>query len=288
MENEQNSDKENQNVSPVRTYKEDVASYIKKEGKSIADIAIAEESNREKRLEQEKTRTAIRESSKKLLKKITIVIIVTLLIISIGFLLKNYLQPKLPENYETTSLPISIENGAVVSDTENNIGQFAFKTLENQPGPIAIFMIDENGKLISLEKIFVSEKIYPPGELMRSLGQNYALGKALGGLFIISDISYYSNTTSGMIKWEKDIKKDLFNLLGLKSEIPIRTASSTSSAQEIAGRFNDEVISNQDARIFTEKSGSENLSYAIFNQKYLIIASTPDTLQSILSNLSPR
>lgn len=282
MQNEENQNQTGGNsVSSVRTYKADVSEYIKKENVSLSDIAVAEESKREENLKIQRELKEKRDNIKKLLIKILVTVVAIILLIFVAIFIKNKVAPPLPDNYQNVVLDTPIETIAKMTDNEKENGVFLFKKLENTPGPIIGFLVSSDGKLVSLNDIFVSEGIYPPGELVRAFGSNYGFGKAVGGQFIITDLSYYPNATAGMIKWEKEMRDDLFTLFNLKID-------NSTSGEGGSARFTDKILANQNTRVFTESSGTESLSYGFYNRKYLIITSTPETLQFILDNLSPR
>lgn len=282
-------EEKNQETSPtMRTYKSDVASFIKKEGKSLAEIAVAEEQKREVKLAEEKKHFENKKNFKKNLKIIAWISFLILIILSTSFWILKTKKASPAKNHEVINFSISVKVKPTENRAETNYGRELFKILELETGSVAGYLLNRAGEIIDLREIFISEKIYPPGELLRAITKNYLLGKTPGDRFLIAQISYYPNVVSGMFSWEKTIKEDLFDFLVLPAEKPAGVGNLFIENRPPSSRFVDKLINNQNARVFQTQTGIEHLSYAFLNQKYLIIGSSPETLQIVLNAFAPR
>ncbi|TSC83702.1 MAG: hypothetical protein G01um101417_436 [Parcubacteria group bacterium Gr01-1014_17] len=112
-----------------------------------------------------------------------------------------------------------------------------------------------------------------PGELVRALGADFALG--IRGLptnsaFLIFKTNYFQTALAGMLKWEKTMLNDVGPLFG--------TA--------IGGTiFTDRTIKNRDVRELLDGSGKPLLLYGFADKQTIIIADDEDTFEKTMERL---
>ena len=132
--------------------------------------------------------------------------------------------------------------------------------------------------------------------------------------FFILSVASYSNTFSGMLKWEPLMPRDLSELFPPFSAPSVSTTTSTvatttpivaSTTQKVAtttpktasttiskntptiiAGFRDEVVSNHDVRVYRDSAGRTIFLYGYWNQTTLIIARSPSAFTEILNRLA--
>ncbi len=113
-----------------------------------------------------------------------------------------------------------------------------------------------------------------PPSLVRSFENEYMLGVYsfdTNEPFIILRTNDFALSYSGMLKWEKDIPKDLSILFSTP-----QNASSTS------GAFVDEAIRNKDIRTLKDSSNKSLILYSFIDKKTLIITKNENLFNAIL------
>ena len=167
---------------------------------------------------------------------------------------------------------IQIKTASNISeDLKNALGE---KISESA---IQVFLLTENvgntNYFLTEDDFFMKSGIRPHIRLNQSV-TGYDLG-AIGGsgneknsAFLLFEISSFENAVAGALSWEKSMPKEL---------IVIFPELERSTQRE----FRDEVIKNQDVRVF--ESGAGKIFYTFFNKKIMIITGSRKTLGDILS-----
>ena len=132
--------------------------------------------------------------------------------------------------------------------------------------------------------------------------------------FFILSVTSYSDTFSGMLKWEPLMPRDLSELFPPYSAPSVSNATSMTAtttattattttkvatttpktastivskitSTAVAG-FRDEVVGNHDVRVYRDAAGRSILLYGYWNQTTLIIARNPSAFTEILNRLA--
>jgi hypothetical protein len=226
MEEEKNQDikKADGELKSIHTYKSDVAEFIKSEGKTMADIAIAEAQKRSYEIKDEET---VNRNWGKIIKVFIIILILGIVTAGVvWFVIKNINKgepaPVISETEERPDMFISQikEKNVSLSDlSAENIYEKINNTLsENSPFQVVYFTEKTGGALeetfISATDFFEKVNTYPPGDILRSLDKEFALGAVAGKVrFLVLKNHYYSGTFAGVLEWEKSIYDDLMHIV---------------------------------------------------------------------------
>ncbi len=279
-------------IPAIRTYQGDVNEYIKKEGKTLADIAIAEQ-NRKSR---DSTMIEIDNSQKKGWVIKILISLLILCLISLGaFFLYNFLN-KLDPNFQdidkTTPELLAFGIKTKTVNLDNLSTKDLLEKINDQlteTGEIYNLKITYQEKVLPAITILETLGIYVPSTLARSLKEDYALGTIGGGAarFLVLKISYYPNAFSGMLKWEEKIYKDLYSVLKLQKESsPLLNATSTSSKDLKKSAFYDSIISNRDSRVFKDANNRTLLIYTFIDNETIVIAPSENIIKNITEKLT--
>ncbi len=290
---EQKETEKKDGVPSIRTYKNDVSNYIKKEGKTLSDIAIAEQNRKNRNLSNLEISDQNQKSSAKKIILAVIFLVLGSLIVFLFFFIKNkYLNNSTSvqktNQVKATTFDSSLESKDLELDnlkTSYVFGKIDAKLKES--GEIYYLKITNNDKPITGRGLLESLDIYVPSELARSLKNDFAIG-SMGGKarFIVLKTSYYANAFSGMLKWEKNIYSDLKNILDLKNESFETTGTTTDSYSLKTSMFYDGIISNRDSRILRDGQNKTLLIYSFIDNETLVIASNENLLKTLTQKLT--
>lgn len=183
-------------------------------------------------------------------------------------------------NYGKEGTPIPERPKKLINASEkivhlDGLGDFTFGVSRalNEANPqnsLEIFLFAQRKNnldyFLTLEEFISEAGLGMPQTLRENLG-SYNFGRA-GDPFLIFELTSIEEATEGAIMWERNMPEGLdvlFPKLG----------------DGAAEDFRDEVIKNQDVRVFA--SGEAEIFYTFFNKKLLIITSSQKTLESILN-----
>lgn len=298
MDEEKNQDikKSDEKLKSIHTYKSDVAEFIKSESKTMADIAIAETQKRSSDMNIEK---GIERDWRKIIK--IFIFTVVLILISIGaiwFVIKSLNKeepaPIINTGEQKPSMFISDIRERNISITDLSAQDILEKintTLKDaEPFHVIHFTekIDdvETENVVGIVNFFEKVSIYPPGDLLRSVNQEFALGSVGGKVrFLVLKNHYYSGTFAGILQWEKNIYEDLKNLLNLPKMGSVGLGTTTSPKELKKAGFVDSIISNRDARILKDGAGNIILIYIFVDNETLVITSSESTMKIVAEKL---
>ena len=288
----------NNEVASIRTYKSDVAEFIKREGKTLADIAIAESSRRTNLLKEEISTPIIRRKAIYIIG--AVFFLVALSIGTLYFILKPKSNPApIPTTGKTDKAlfvsGIKEKNFSIGKQNGESVLSAISIALKEVTPFLALHLVSENNlgeeSLISSRDFLERIGVYPPGVLIRTLSPDLALG-SIGGKarFLVIKNNYYGGAFSGMLQWEKTMVDDLRNLLDLdaikssrsKTEI---VGATTSISQLAVSGFKDALIANRDSRIFKDGSGAIILLYLFPDNNTIIIAGSENTAKIVVEKL---
>lgn len=291
-------EKKTDDIAPIHTYKSDVAGFIKTEGKTMADIAIAENARHSKYMEEEAAEPVLAKRA------VTIALVAVILIaLSAGIIwIASLKKPSMEQtasnpNYAPAMFISGIDKRDIpvdnldLSRTLNSI-----TAALQQSSPFLVLNIttksaDGANTAIDSPTFFNKLGIYPPADLLRALSGQFAAG-SIGGQarFLVIKTNYYAGAFSGMFEWENAIANDLRNFLNLPlpNNSGIVTSGSGASTTVIStnqSSFIDAVISNRDARVFKDGAGATILLYLFPDNNTIIITGSENAAKIVTEKL---
>lgn len=175
----------------------------------------------------------------------------------------------------------------------------------------------------STQSIFSMLPLGAPSVLTRNVSKEGSMAGVVNTgnaqtLFFVLSVASYSDTFAGMLSWESAMLASLDPLFAAAApafpgiaSTTIATSSSQSTATTTATTtkptsiqtpqkpatttsytviykpgFKDEVISNQDVRVYRDEKGTGRVVYGYWNQSTLIIARDPEAFMEIVSRLA--
>ncbi len=117
-----------------------------------------------------------------------------------------------------------------------------------------------------------------PSSLTRSFADSYMIGVYsydTNEVFLILKVKDFASSYSGMLKWEKDMPKDLAKIFSISPDI---------TNSEIP--FVDEAIKNKDLRVLRDFGGKTQLLYSFIDKETLLITKNEAILNAIIGRLA--
>lgn len=301
----QPEDKKPVKQSIVRTFKGDAEDAVKMERLSSMSIAIAEQ---KKRLESGLAMDIYAPSKTK---KIAIIFAsLFFLVAGIGAISFSYFQEKIYPKTEKLVFKSSVQSFIITdSSAEINLNKTNSGDMVNLlTGAIRragiksnsiqnIYITENNGisdkgqeikKMIESKKFIALANFKMPNLLSRSLLPEFMLGLHYWNgnqPFLILKTDSYGNAFSGMLEWEKDMKKDFDALFSLSSRQSSKIASSTDDIFANERDFEDVFVKNKDARAIRGGNGEIFLIYDLHDKDTVIITTNTSTLAEISDRL---
>ena len=155
-----------------------------------------------------------------------------------------------------------------------------------------------NNKLDTVENIYITENINGsetaaaaqrffffidsrvPPSLLRSLGNNFALGfHTFNGNhpFLVLKTGFYENAFAGMLGWEQYMARDIFPIFGIKKK---------EGSAIFLRPFEDKTVKNLDARVLKDDDGEILLFYVFKDKGTIIITDSENTLSELVKRLN--
>ncbi|HEY4483388.1 MAG TPA: hypothetical protein VI953_04420 [Candidatus Paceibacterota bacterium] len=290
MENERINNTKDE-LSPLRTYKQDVAAGLGTEGTSIASIAMQEQKKRE-----EESLSGEKDSR---LSKRLVVIIAALVIIGamvLSFVVFLWQRPPAVVVFPSDTLPAPLlyaetqERFVVSGKTSATLYKDVAAKLSGASfasGSInEVILTKASTTPLSAQEFSTALDLGIPDKLVRFVDKKFMLGsysfRITRGFVVLQPFSYGS-VLSELLAWEKDMPGELVPLLTGK-ELPATV-----------GSWQDTVIRNIDVRVLKNTSGTTLLLYAFLparssdGTQLLIIAPDEELFaELLLRSQSPR
>lgn len=290
-ENNQDNQENNKNSPPadkaslhgIRTFKTDASEYMRKGEVSATDLFIKKQKPISYNIEEKPQ--IISEKSKKPL-YVALGILAT---VALGF--SAYLlfanggesTPGSKEKDLVAPKPLLVSEGQIILNSE---GRVKFEEeishilkKQNAPGDLIYLpvkkQVDTAVRFLSAKEFLNSLEVSAPAFLTNFLEDNFFLGflnlqKKHVVLIFEVEKNQYDNTFAGMIRWEKNMARDL-NFIALEEN-----ANETGAIV-----FKDKIIKNQNARVAETKKG-EILIYTFINRNFIIITDSQEALEEII------
>ena len=296
--NEDNNLSKKDELSPLRTYKQDVAAGLGTEGTSIASIAMQEQKKRE-----EESLTGERES--RLSKRLVVIILALVVVgaIALSFVVFIWQRPAMVVVMPTDTLPAPL----LYAETQERFkvsGQTPEVAYRNVVAKLTgasfasgsineVILVKASTTPLSAQEFSTALDLDIPDKLVRFVDKKFMLGtysfRTVRGFIVLQPFSYGS-VLAELLAWEKDMPGELVPLLTGKDLLS--TVGSLGSPQ---GGWQDAVIRNIDVRVLKDTSGTTLLLYAFLparssgGTQMLIIAPDEELFaELLLRSQSPR
>jgi hypothetical protein len=258
----------------IRTFKTDIAETLKSRKKSLTDIYLSQRKQRRSSTEPTK------KTPPKALNRMVVALIILLIIggasAGIFWFVKDRKTPKKTPMTKTAEaflpaqqkLTLIASTGAHLKTQIKNLLQKDY-----QPGDLIHLLIKKDSAYLNAKQFLSLLEAEAPSMLTGFIEEAFFLSilnieeKHPALIFEIPK-GYYSNAFSGMLRWEKQMTRDLSFI----------TKGSATSASPV---FQDEILKNQSARVVKQNNQIVFL-YSVFNEKYIIITDSPEALEEII------
>ncbi|HEY0907759.1 MAG TPA: hypothetical protein VGE35_00210 [Candidatus Paceibacterota bacterium] len=271
-------------IKQIRTFKSDAEEAVRYQNVSAVDIALAEQKKRE--------RTQIQYEAPQTHHAGTFILVVIILMVVLGggwyfwFSSSQVADTGAPASNVSirTIIPYAKASTIVMDPESDSLVLIAAKLKQLNAGlgnTYALVPIASPAATSQADIASVFRDTAIPNRLLRSLDQNYMIGTytydTLSPFFIIKN-TFFQNAFSGMLEWEKGMRRDLLPL----TQIAHETETSVTAA---SSQFEDAIVSNIDARVLKDSSGKTVLIYAFADKNTIVVTTGESTLKYILERL---
>lgn len=303
LKNTQNPD-EKFNIRPLRTYEEDVASFVKKGQISTSKIVLAEQKRQQEAELMEKVETQTNRASIAL--KLSIGLVVFGIIITTGIIYftgeKQKIEtPKISISDfrdvlidKKTKIPVYVNdklNSEIkkqVADEMSKTSGLAFSEItEIQLLNKSIIEIPDKDAQEKIEKVSIEEffkflEFRPEESMIRAMDKNYLFGmigtNAGPRPFLLIRTLEYQRIFAGMLNWEKSMFREI-------NDIFFQTLSTNDFLAE-QPKFTDIIIFNRDVRAILDENGQTDFFYTFVNNDHLLLSTEKEVIEEIYKKLS--
>ncbi|MFH1178295.1 MAG: hypothetical protein V1711_01030 [bacterium] len=281
---------EPQKPTPIKTYESDFSDQIEKEHASAATVLAAEQDAATGEIQQTQPMRSSHNS-------VIYTVIGVVFLIAGGAAVYFTYTKSLTAVTQVVFTP-SVSAPIFVDDREqvSGVGPTLLEAIEKSIGrPLTAGAIrllytftetdSTNSPQIVNNSIFSDLQEPAPDVLLRNLNAEGSMAGVINinndqsPFFILSVISY-SNTFSGMLKWESTMQRDLVGLF------PSTASTTLPSSVKISAGFRDEIVNNHDVRVYRDENNESVLLYGYWDQSTLIIARNPAAFAEILNRLA--
>lgn len=266
-------------IKALRTYQGDVEEALGKTKSSAATIMLAEEKRREERPELASLKREESTGKNKLyLLAGTLLLVLAVSVVGVVYYLKS-----------TEEVAVKKQNKSLVSFNKESKLLVASSTRElliqkivlekdsfKMPANSILYIntSDASENPISAETIMTTLSWRIPNDFARSLSDKYMIGVYsfdTNAMFIILKTSDYGAAYSGMLRWEKDMIKDIGRLFSIPQNLMGDEA-----------KFIDEEFKNKDLRVLKDSNNKSVLLYTFIDRGTIIITVDENVLSALL------
>lgn len=291
-----------QKLSSLRTYQGDMADFIKEKNESVVSIAVKEKERKEEKMEEEGKLEPVSKPHKERFQVNLTILALSILLIGGGLVASLYVFNFIKK--EPVNLTV-IENNIIPYNNLITLANVTDKSLGPELGKLSfgsgvsvIKISDASGLPVSKVKDFFSfMKISPPGALLRTLKNEYAIGavsqdKKLS-FFLVLGVDNFGNAFSAMLDWEENMEKDLSFLNTEDSSAPANLTASTTLSVRIPMKpevwsWKDIIIKNKDVRGLVNTNGQAKIAYTFLDKNTILIINNLSAIGEISSVYSSR
>jgi hypothetical protein len=270
--------KNDPSIKPLRTFKSDAEEAVKYQNVSAIDIAVAEQKKREK------TPIEYERATHRSPGAFVAIAIFFMLVLAGGWYYWFFTSQEPQESIAPTVAAKAIipyaKGSTVALDAESDpLVLIAAKIAAGNAGLGEIYAVVPLSQSVSTERASLAEIFAGtdmPSRLARSLSDEYMFGSytyETESPFIILKTTYFQNAFAGMLEWEESLAEDLLPLIEIAHK------------ESAAGRFQDAVVSNIDARVLKDQGENIILAYAFPDKDTFVITTGTSSLRYILDKL---
>ncbi len=276
-------------LSPIRTYKSDFASAVKRGGISIAKIAMSERARRFNLGRAEPGEVATQNKGGVFVWLFTFILIAA--VAGLSYLLWTNSQNPTPiTSGPTPPAPLIFAeyNVRVILDpaadgTEVNvksaIDAAVVKALSREPS-ISNFYFVKNEASLNLNAFKAVTGLKLPERLTRNVKPEFMFGAYGDGQsqsrFLILNVGAFDQVYAATLEWESSLAADILPLLYDGQQV-----------NQVAGqRFGDKRIRNKDLRLVTDAAGQTFLLYTFLDQNTLLITTNEATFTKVFERFT--
>lgn len=282
-------------LSPLRTYKNDIAQTVKNKGASLSSMVIA------RRKKEGDTEAPLKQKAFSF--KVVGLSALSLFLIVGGVVLIFFILPEESASPEgvlpsTSKDIIFIEEAKKIVLNRQTFSELIQKTTQEIKTATLPINTVQHTYLVKQEQVYDEGSIQArteeslitfgeltdllrantPPRLVRALSPSFVFGIHSftdNNPFLLMRVTSYENAFSGMLEWEKNILSDIAPLFSLSQENQGLVSSS----------FRDTVIENQDVRVLRGADDEVMLLYSFLDRNTLLITTHEVTLDEILERL---
>jgi hypothetical protein len=265
------------NLSPLRTFKTDMARAVQEEGISISKIALSEQARR--KLGKVET-----EEQPKNTKLILPILLVILLVVGAGtywwFYIRSgpttpIINPAAPASFIFTEASRSLELKGDINEIHTLVNNEAGVTIPAKT--IKYIYFTRNGATQSWNDFRQVWGLKIPSQLTRNLSGQFMFGvfnnELASNRFLILKTPDYPLAFRGLLDWEDTMADDILPLLrGSNATVKERTPS-----------FIDKMIQNKDTRLLKSIDGQTVIIYSFLDPQTIVIAQNEATFIEIMT-----
>jgi hypothetical protein len=263
----------------VHTYQSDVADSLKSKDVSLIDIALSEHQKKE-------SSPIVEEKKNYFLLPISLILLGGAVIaLMIVFLVQSRLNTPVTPAQTRTDIIITDAKRDIPYAPGENLGSLlqtgiASLGTTNTMTHFSVYESTTTAQRITIPIQEILQSTLVPSYLARSLAPTYMLGvHSINGTstpFIILKTTSFETALAGMINWEMTLTQDFQSLFGI--------AATSSIAQ--TGNFQTVVLRNIDVKVVKNKRGQPILYYSVPDKDTIVITSTEETFNEIMSRLA--
>lgn len=273
--------KERVPIKSLRTYQGDVEEAIAKNKYSSTTILVAEQQRKEKEPEKVVEVKYSGTRNKVFIYFGGIFLILGIAVVSSVYYLKSTDTVVIEKTTKTIIPPTKAKNIDIAGTNREKFvnSLIAEKTGFDSPINSVLFLnTTENSETAKIEKILSLIAPNQPSSLIRSFGKDYMVGVYsydTNEIFIILTVSDYASSYSGMLKWEKDIARDLGKIYDINQDV---VTSNT--------LFTDLALKNKDLRVLKDLGGKTQVIYSFIDKNTILITKNERIFSAIMAKIN--
>lgn len=281
-------------IKPIHTYTSDIAENIQKQHATISDIVQAEEA---KRREEP---VVTKRSGLRIFFSLLLVILGIGLIGGAGYLVYSFVIPKKTTPIAVTN-PVRTELFKIDSSEssffipekkkiEDSIISMISKTPEGQVRKITFSKTTSSVGTEATAQEILSGLEVEQSELLVSITPGIIIGNFKKGSvdspFIVLKAKNSETAYQALIKWEKDLFRDLQNVLVQDKNARVLPPFFGSTATGFRYQFEDGAIQSKDIRIARDANNNPIILYGFLDQEYILVTTTGEAFREIFSRFT--
>lgn len=267
---------ENQPIRALRTYQGDVEQALSKNKSSAITVMVAEQKRREERPDLAPPKISTEVKNRTFFALGSVLLVLGILVVGgVYYYIKSTGETPIEQPNKSLVIFSKETNLVTTSGREQYVQKInseknAFKLTTNSI--LYLKVVDGSGNTVNSEDFLkiLANKI--PSDLARSFDKEFMLGIYsfdTNEPFIILKTSDYPSSFAGMLKWEKEMVRDIGDVFSINENL-----------RDVA--FIDEELKNKDLRILKDTDNKTVLVYSFIDKNTLIITSNENIFTAVL------